>query len=388
MDDRDRRYAIGLMSGTSLDGIDVALIETDGEGEVKRGPSRTYPYDHASKARLEQALELGKTLADRMARPQNLAEIETMLTERHGEVVERFLSEISVKPGEIACVGFHGQTILHRPSDALTVQIGDGVGLARRLGLPVVWDMRARDMEAGGQGAPLVPAYHRALAANLPPEFDMRPVVFVNIGGISNVTYIDGEADPIAFDCGPGNALLDQWLQREAGIPFDQNGRIAGEGAVIEDLAARYLDSTFFSKSLPKSLDKFDFPVPDGDAGELSDVARTLCHVTAVGIARAREHMPREPRLWIVAGGGRRHPSILADLADAVGEEANVALAEDCGFDGDAMEAEAWAYLAVRAMRGLPLTFPTTTGCREAVSGGVISRPDAGVERSASVRPA
>ncbi|MEN3791594.1 anhydro-N-acetylmuramic acid kinase [Fulvimarina sp. MAC3] len=373
--DKSIYRAIGLMSGTSLDGIDVALIETDGELEVKRGPARTYEFDHAMRLRLEEALQMGKALVKRTDRTDALAEIEIALTDRHADVVRRFASELGIEVSEIDLVGFHGQTVLHRPEEGVTVQIGDGERLSKALCVPVVWDMRAEDMKKGGQGAPLVPAYHRALTSNLPPEFDARPVAYVNIGGISNITYIDGDADPIAFDCGPGNALIDQWLQREAGIPYDQNGRIASEGGVIGNLSARYLSSGFFSRKAPKSLDRFDFPVPQPEDGELSDVARTLCYVTAQAIAAAREHLPEMPKLWIVAGGGRRHPSIMSDLTDAVGEEADVVLAEDCGFDGDAMEAEAWAYLAVRSLKGLPLTFPTTTNCREAVSGGVISRP-------------
>lgn len=374
-DTRETR-AIGLMSGTSLDGIDVALVETDGEFQVRRGPARTYEYENAMRLQLEEALEIGKTLSARSERPEPLAAIERALTDRHAEIVGRFASEIGIELSHIDLIGFHGQTVLHRPSDALTVQIGDGERLSKALGRPVVWDMRAEDMRAGGQGAPLVPVYHRALTANLPPEFDMQPVAFVNIGGISNITYIDGDRDPIAFDCGPGNALIDQWLQREAGIPYDQNGRIASEGGIIEDLSARYLSSEFFARTTPKSLDRFDFAVPASEDGELSDVTRTLCHVTAAAIARSRDHLPVSPKLWIVAGGGRRHPFIMSDLRDAVGDEADVVLAEDCGFDGDAMEAEAWAYLAVRSLKGLPLTFPTTTGCRKAVSGGLLSNPE------------
>ena len=263
------------------------------------------------------------------------------------------------------------------PERALTVQIGDGQLLADRLGRPVVSDMRAADMVEGGQGAPLVPAYHAALAANRPAALSDLPVVFVNIGGISNVTYIDGRADPVAFDSGPGNALLDQWLQREAGIPFDQNGAVASEGGIIEDLAERYLGSPFFSRTVPKSLDRFDFSVPESAAGSLEDVARTLCRVSARAILMAAEHFPEQPKLWIICGGGRRHPAIMADLRAGAPGDATVVTAEEAGFDGDAMEAEAWAYLAVRSLAGLPLTYPTTTGCREAVTGGVLSRPSA-----------
>nr|WP_255618078.1 anhydro-N-acetylmuramic acid kinase [Aurantimonas sp. VKM B-3413] len=371
------KRAIGLMSGTSLDGIDVALLDTDGETIVRRGPARVYAYDAAFRDRLANALVAAKAISARDERPGDLAALEVALTERHAEAVRRFGSDYGIDLSSVDVVGFHGQTILHRPERALTVQIGDGGLLADRLGRPVVSDMRAADMVEGGQGAPLVPAYHMALAANRPPTLSALPVVFVNIGGISNVTYVDGRHDPVAFDSGPGNALLDQWLQREAGIPFDQNGAVASEGGIIEDLAAHYLGSPFFSRPLPKSLDKFDFSVPESAAGSLEDVARTLCRVSARAILKAAEHFPERPKLWIICGGGRRHPAIMADLrAEAPGGAAVVA-AEEAGFDGDAMEAEAWAYLAVRSLAGLPLTYPTTTGCRKPVTGGLISLPAA-----------
>ena len=369
--------AIGLMSGTSLDGIDVALLDTDGEAIVKRGPARVYAYDAAFRRRLAAGLKEAKAIVKRGERPGDLAELERDLTLRHAQAVEWFLAENGIDRMGVDLIGFHGQTVLHRPDKALTVQLGDGPLLAERLGLPVVYDMRAADMEAGGQGAPLVPAYHRALAANIAAPYRALPVVFVNIGGISNVTYLDGDIDPIAFDSGPGNALLDQWLEREAGIPFDQGGAVASEGGVIENLSARYLASEFFAKPAPKSLDRFDFPVPETSAGSLEDVARTLCFVSAEAILKAARHFPKTPKLWIVCGGGRHHPAIMGDLAAGAGIDSQVISAEKAGLDGDAMEAEAWAYLAVRSKRSLPLTWPTTTGCREAVTGGVIVGPGA-----------
>lgn len=369
--------AIGLMSGTSMDGIDVALVDTDGEGRVSRGPGRMYPYDARFRGRLESALDAAKTIVQRTARPGPIAGLEIELTDRHAEAVRSFLADVGLEPGEIDLIGFHGQTILHRPAEALTVQIGDGELLAEALGRPVVYDMRAADMVAGGQGAPLVPAYHAALARSLPAEFaGVAPVVFVNIGGISNITYIDPGADPIAFDSGPGNALIDQWVAREAGIPFDQNGAIASEGGVIEALAAGYLGSAFFAQPAPKSLDRLDFSPPPPGAGPLEDVARTLCFVSAEAVLRSAEHLPKPPKLWIICGGGRRHPAIMQDLKDgAAPHGARVISAEDAGFDGDAMEAEAWAYLAVRSLKGLPLTWPTTTGCRAPATGGVLAEP-------------
>jgi anhydro-N-acetylmuramic acid kinase len=376
LDETTRLRALGLMSGTSMDGIDVALLDTDGVSAPARGPARTYPYDAAFRRRLESAMQTAKAISERSQRPGDLADIEGEITDRHAEAVRRFLAETGIAAATIDAVGFHGQTVLHRPAEALTVQLGDGQGLATALGCRVVHDMRAADMRAGGQGAPLVPAYHAALAAALPDGLRDMPVVFVNIGGISNITYLDGAGDPIAFDSGPGNALLDQWVAREAGIAFDQNGAIASEGGIIDRLAADYLGSSFFAKTVPKSLDRFDFLPPAPDAGSLEDVARTLCFVAAQSILKAAEHLPRAPKLWIVCGGGRRHPAIMQDLREGAAEKgARVVSAEEAGFDGDAMEAEAWAFLAVRSLRGLPLTWPTTTGCRAPTTGGILSAP-------------
>ena len=376
MAETPQRRAIGLMSGTSLDGIDVALLDTNGDGLVERGPARVYEYDAAFRRRLAEGLEAAKSIIRRTDRPGDLRALETELTRRHAEAVRRFFVDCDVDPAAVDIIGFHGQTVLHRPDKAVTVQLGNGQLLADMLGLPVVFDMRAKDMAEGGQGAPLVPAYHAALAKSLAPEYRELPVVFVNIGGISNVTYLDGEHDPIAFDSGPGNALLDQWLDREAGIPFDQNGAIASEGGILSALSERYLSAEFFAQVAPKSLDRFDFAVPPSGAGSLEDVARTLCFVSAQAILKAAAHFPEPPKLWIVCGGGRRHPAIMADLRNGAAPHARVVTAEEVGFDGDAMEAEAWAYLAVRSLDGRPLTWPTTTGCREPSSGGSVVRPN------------
>lgn len=369
--------AIGLMSGTSLDGIDVALIRTDGEEVVERGPFMGVPYEPAFRRRLAEALEIAKTIAVRTERPGDLGEIERLLTLRHAEAVRRFLDRHGLGIGDIDAIGFHGQTVLHRPLQGLTVQLGDGDLLARETGIPVVYDMRANDMRHGGEGAPLAPAYHRALAANVTPEVAAMPTVFVNIGGISNITFIGRDGTVIAFDSGPGNTLIDQWVERHAGVPFDQGGAIASEGRVLMPLAERYLSSDFFTAERRRSLDRNDFrPPADGEA-ELADGARTLSYVTAAAILKAADHLPERPRLWIVCGGGRLNRIVMDDMRALAGKDARVVTAEEAGFDGDAMEAEAWAYLAVRALDRLPLSWPTTTGLREPVSGGVIARPTA-----------
>ncbi|MGL4489791.1 MAG: anhydro-N-acetylmuramic acid kinase, partial [Rhizobiaceae bacterium] len=267
----------------------------------------------------------------------------------------------------------HGQTVLHRPEQGLTVQIGDGQALADALQIPVVYDLRANDMIHGGQGAPLVPVYHAALAANLSGN---EAVAFVNIGGISNVTFVSQGNDPVAFDTGPGNALIDQWVQQNAGIPYDDGGRIASEGAVDEDVVAKCLAMPFFAKGPPKSLDRNDFS-PELVAGmELSDGARTLSAITAQSIFVSALHAPSPPKTWIICGGGRKNAILLNHLEQlAQAKGAKVIIAEEAGFDGGAMEAEAWAYLAVCSMKGLPITFPQTTGVKEPVTGGVLAKP-------------
>lgn len=365
--------AIGLMSGTSMDGIDLAILRSDGGRHVERGPSGFVPYEAAFRRRIEASLETAKSVSVRTDRPGDLASLEDAITLRHAEAVKSFVSGIDDPAWRPSLVGFHGQTVLHRPDTSLTVQLGDGARLAEALGLPVVWDMRAADMVAGGQGAPLVPAYHVALAASLPlPHRAVWPKAFVNVGGISNVTWVPEHGDPVAFDSGPGNALIDQWVAREGGIPFDQDGRIASEGGIVASVTERYLASPFFARRGPKSLDRADFTLAAVDGLELADGARTLAHVSAAAILRAADAMPEPPRLWVLCGGGRRNPHIVADMRAGSGD-AQVLLAEEVDLDGDAMEAEAWAYLAIRSVRQMPLTFPTTTGCRQPTNGGIRS---------------
>jgi anhydro-N-acetylmuramic acid kinase len=367
--------AIGLMSGTSMDGIDAAIVTTDGEGLVETGPTGFFAYPAAFRRRIEDGLEAAKTIVGRGERPGDLAALERDITLRHAEAVLALLAKLPGEKGPPEIIGFHGQTVLHRPQLGLTVQLGDGPLLARETGIDVVYDMRANDMAEGGQGAPLVPAYHAALARSLPEQYRaMSPVVFVNIGGISNITYV-GEGDPIAFDTGPGNSLIDQWVAMKGGVPFDADGAIASEGGVVRAVIERYLDKPFFARPGPKSLDRNDFRLAEAEGLELADGARTLAAVSAEAILKSVEHLPAAPKLWIVCGGGRRNPHIVNDLREGAARSgADVILAEDAGLSGDFIEAEAWAYLAVRSLQGLPLTFPTTTGCRRAVSGGVLAR--------------
>ncbi|MGB3875784.1 MAG: anhydro-N-acetylmuramic acid kinase [Shinella zoogloeoides] len=371
---KDMRTAIGLMSGTSLDGIDVALLRTDGEAVVERGPSMGRSYDVAFRRRLQGALETAKMIGERGERPGDLDEIERELTLRHAEAVRAFLAENDLRPDDVDVIGFHGQTVLHRPNQGLTVQLGDGDLLARETGIDVVYDMRANDMAHGGQGAPLIPAYHAALAAGL-SRASGEAVVFVNIGGISNITFVGSGSEIVAYDSGPGNTLIDQWVEAHAGIPYDQGGMIASEGRVDAGLAERYLGHAFFTDKVRRSLDRNDFRPPQGVEASLEDGARTLAHVTAAAILRSARHLPERPKLYVVCGGGRLNPVIMGDLAALAGPEgAAVVAAEAVDLNGDSMEAEAWAYLAVRSLRGLPLTFPGTTGVTAPVTGGLLRK--------------
>lgn len=368
------KTAIGLMSGTSMDGIDIALLRTDGEGRVERGAFLGIPYEDVFRRQLKQALHDARQVGLRSDRPGCLREVEEQLTERHADAVMKFLEKNRLSAADIDVIGFHGQTVLHRPEQALTIQLGNGQRLADLTGIPVVFDMRANDMVHGGQGAPLVPAYHAALAEGLAlPE---RPVCFVNIGGISNITFIDSGGRITAFDSGPGNTLIDQWVEANAGIPYDQGGLIASEGRIDRGLAEKYLAHPFFTEKQRRSLDRNDFLPPASHEAELADGARTLAHVAAASVIRSAGHLPEPPALYVVCGGGRLNRVVMADLA-ALAETggARVVTAEDAGLDGDAMEAEAWAYLAVRSLKGLPLTFPGTTGVREPVTGGILASP-------------
>ena len=360
--------AIGLMSGTSLDGIDIALIETDGETRVMRGPRASVAYPETFRADLKAAIADAKGLTDRTSRPGRLAQIEQDLTRRHVDAVLAFMGQHGIEPAVVDCIGFHGQTVLHRPEIGVTVQLGDGAGLAKATGVDVVYDLRAADCAAGGQGAPLVPVYHRAIVAHMP----QRPVAIVNIGGVANITWIGRDGRLIAFDTGPGNALIDDWMLARTNQAYDKDGQAAANGRVESRAVTAYLNYPYFSHPPPKSLDRDAFPIEIVEGFSVNDGAATLTDFTAASIAKAREHLPEEPELWIIAGGGARNKTLMSMLAGRV--ETAVAPAEMLGFDGAMLEAEAWAYLAVRSLKRLPITFPGTTGAPEPMSGGVIAR--------------
>jgi anhydro-N-acetylmuramic acid kinase len=363
---------IGLMSGTSLDGVDVALIETDGERIAGFGPSGYRPYSESEQALLRQALEQGASLTDRTTRPGVLAQADEFVTRIHAEAVEAFLATEHIDKSGVAIVGFHGQTVLHRPAKRLTVQIGDGAALARRLGLAVAYDFRAADVAAGGQGAPLVPVFHQALARDLKHP---HPIAVLNVGGVANVTFVDG-GDPIACDTGPGNALIDDFMRARTGAPLDRDGDQAAKGRVDEVFVERVLEHEFFNQPYPKSLDRNAFAFANIGLPDFSvvDGAATLSALTAASVARIVPHLPSPPCAWIVAGGGARNPTLMRMLAERL-KPATVKTADAVGWSSQSIEAQAFAYLAVRTRNGLPLTFPGTTGVAQPMRGGILAAP-------------
>lgn len=345
--------AIGLMSGTSLDAIDVALIKTDGRSMVERLDFASYPYDEKIRQALAACLGMATDEDGRVA------EAERLMTEAHIVAVQKFGHKADL-------IGFHGQTIFHDPDNGKTWQIGDGNLLAKSCGMDVIYDMRSNDVAHGGQGAPLLPLYHQVLAKS--QKLDM-PVVILNIGGVSNVTWIGaGEDDVLAFDTGTGNALLNDWVMRHENSLYDKDGRLAASGKVDSAKLHEFLAHDYFQQKPPKSLDRNTFLqfMPQGLSA--AGGAATLTEMTVMSIIKSFAEFPQPPCVVYVTGGGRKNLFMMQRLIEEL--PMPVISVDVLGWDGDAMEAEGFAYLAVRSELGLPLSLPTTTGCKQAVTGG------------------
>lgn len=354
-------WALGLMSGTSLDGIDAALIQTDGEEIQAFGPWLTLPYDEAFKIRLREAV---RGRGDMLA-----AEHDSTL--RHAEAVRQLLAQAGLTKKDVHVVGFHGQTVAHRPQEQITWQIGDGALLAEKTGIDVVSDFRRRDVAAGGQGAPLVPLYHAALARSME-----LPIAVLNIGGIANVTWIGRSEksahdllglDIMALDTGPGNVMMNEWAFKHTGVDCDTDGKLALAGKADMACVAALLRNPFFAQTPPKSLDRNHFPYDCVDALSPEDGAATLTEFVAAAVAKSTEYFPKAAKQWFITGGGRHNPALMAALKAKL---PNVYSVESLGWTGDALEAQAFAFLAVRSLKGLALSLPTTTGAARAVTGG------------------
>lgn len=353
-------HIIGLMSGTSADGVDAAVLRTDGQNIVEAGESVFMPYSDALRADI---LGLMKGVGDEAA-------IASALTDVHIEAVQTLLHKTKLKAD---LVGFHGQTIRHAPAEGITVQIGKPARMAAELGIPVVADFRTNDVKHGGQGAPLVPLYHAALAASLP-----KPLMVVNIGGVSNLTWIGAAEEIIAFDSGPGNALIDDWMTKHAGKRCDEHGATAARGVCDSATVRAFLADPFFLADAPKSLDRLHFAalvqrLMDGKRLSVEDGAATLTHMTATAIALSFGAVPAAPKQVLITGGGRKNDFLMGLLKACV--NAPVMAVEEVGWDGDMLEAQAFAYLAARSVQGLPLSLPTTTGVKEPCTGGMLYQP-------------
>lgn len=371
-------WSLGLMSGTSLDGVDAALVRTDGETVAAFGPTLFRAYTVKERAVLGRALADATAIDERGQRPGAVAEAERIVTDAHAAVVLALAEEAKAEGIAPEVVGFHGQTVFHAPKRGLTVQIGDARRLAERVGLPVVHDFRAADVAAGGEGAPLVPVFHRALA--LGAGLDL-PVAMLNVGGVANVTLI-GADRILAFDTGPGNALIDDTVREATGRSYDTDGALAAAGTVDEGVLATLLDHPFFSASAPKSLDRNAFSRVAAAGLPLADRVATLTAFTAETVAIGLRLAGIPVGTVVVSGGGARNPTLLSMIGTRCGTD--VRTAASLGFDGDFMEAQAFAYLAVRRLRGLPSTWPTTSGAPRPIVCGDIEQPAGCGWRSAS----
>ncbi len=354
--------ALGTMSGTSLDGVDAAIIETDGIEIVRFGPTDYRGYEDDERAILRAAL--GHWSGTEVEAAGDL------INAAHEALLAKFDADV---------IGFHGQTLAHAPRRRGTLQVGDGLALAKALDTPVVWDFRSMDVEFGGEGAPLAPFFHHACARYLKMD---RPVAFLNLGGVGNLTWVDPTIDRpeakgalLAFDTGPANAPINDLVMARRGLPFDRDGALARKGHVEEGALELFLAEPYFSRMPPKSLDRNDFEQMVGLVKELgdADAVATLTAMCAAGVAQGMEYCPQAPSQVLVTGGGRHNPVLMEMLS--VSLDCPVAPVESVGLDGDMLEAQAFAFLAVRVARGLPTSCPSTTGVKAAVGGGTVSYP-------------
>ncbi len=364
--------AIGLMSGTSLDGMDAALVETDGVRLHGLGPALTLPFDARTRAALQEAVQAALAWQFAGPAPASFAPAARALGAAAQQAVQAVLDAAGLKPAQLDVIGFHGQTVLHRPpldgKTGQTCQIGDARALARDFGVQVVHDFRKADMAAGGHGAPLAPAYHQVLAADLP-----KPLMVLNIGGVANLTWLGPGGAMLAFDTGPGNGPLDAWVRRHGAGDMDAGGALAARGRVDVQALEALLNAPYFVQEPPKSADRWDFDAAPVQHLGLEDGAATLSAWCVEAVVRALRFLPAPPRQILVAGGGRHNPFLMRRLASRTGMP--VKAAESAGWRGDALEAEAFACLAVRRLKQLPASWPSTTGCRAPVCGGVIAAP-------------
>ena len=361
----EKMTVIGLMSGTSIDGVDAALLVTDGIEVFARGRPCHIPYRGEFRARLRAGVDLAAAVGKKIT-DEAFEALEKELTDWHARAVQKTLQENEKRTSDIDLIGFHGQTLFHAPERQFTWQLGDGAMLAGMTGIDVVGDFRTNDIKHGGEGAPLLPVYHQTLFRE---RAEKDPVAVLNIGGVSNLTWLGGD-NILAFDCGPGNALMDDFIHVREGRAFDQGGALAAAGKPNKTILKTWIKHPYFSTAPPKSLDRNAFQVNELAKLSTEDGLATLAAFTIAAIAKSANYFERPPKTWFVTGGGRHNKTLMVGLRKKLG--ADVLPIEDAGFDGDLLEAEGFGYLAVRSVRGLPLSLPTTTGVDKPRSGGIL----------------
>jgi anhydro-N-acetylmuramic acid kinase len=366
-------WAVGLMTGTVLDGnIDVALLRSDGETIERFGKYRLAPYPQSIRSLLEETLAQARVWNFEGPEPAIFAEAEDALTRAQSTAVAELIADAGLAPGEIGVVGFHGQSVLHRAPQrgriGATRQLGNGRLMHELLGIPVAYDFRSADVRAGGQGAPLAAVYHRALLAGIGAN-DGRTAV-LNLGGVANVTWWDGKDRLIAFDAGPANAPINDFIKGLGLGEMDRDGAMALRGTVDEARLSQLLTHPYLTAPFPKSLDRFDFLASMADGLGPEDGAATLTAFTTGAVGKALDLLPVRPERIVVCGGGRHNPAIMQMLGERAGVVA--VPAEAVGWRGDAVEAECFAFLAVRVLGSLPISFPTTTGAPQPMTGGIL----------------
>ncbi|MFV0492965.1 MAG: anhydro-N-acetylmuramic acid kinase [Pseudorhodobacter sp.] len=369
------QWAVGLMTGTVLDGnIDVALIRSDGERVEEFGPYELLPYPTHINGMLQEALSAALDWNFQGPEPEIFARAEAALTEAQSHAVVQVIDKAGFRPQDIGVIGFHGQTVLHRAPVrgriGATRQLGDGALMARITGVDVVYDFRSADIAAGGQGAPLSAIYHAALLEGIETSDN---AAVLNLGGIGNITWRGKDGVVAAFDTGPANAPINDFIHSRGMGRMDRDGALARKGRVDEALLTRRLSSLpYLVQPYPKSLDRFDFGYDWVSGLSTEDGAATLTAFSAAAVGAGLDILPQRPDCLIVTGGGRHNPALMAELAARA--DIKVDPAEAAGWRGDAIEAECFAFLALRSLRGLPQSFPTTTGVAGPIPGGRIAR--------------
>ena len=365
---------VGLMSGTSLDGVDAALLEADGETIARFGAGLETPFLEPERDVLQQAVRAALQWRFNGPEPEIFQSAEIVLTQTHARAVRSVCKQERIKPSELDLVGFHGQTVVHVPPVdgqlGRTCQIGNGQALANELNCPVAYDFRSHDMENGGQGAPLAPIYHQLLvqSSGLP-----RPLGVLNIGGVANLTLLNRDGTIQAFDTGPGNGLMDAWTLEKTGNSMDANGELAARGRVHDQTLADLLAHPHFKIQGPKSLDRWDFSLDHARNLSVEDGLATLSAFTAMAISDGFKWVNEPPQMLVAAGGGRKNTELLRRIAEVCAVP--VLTAEQVGWRGDLIEAEAFAVLAARCLNAQPISFPGTTGVATPLTGGQLAYP-------------